>query len=64
MPYLSQLLVGLFKVEGFPQMVIRIEVDVRVILALGRVAVTLLALLQALWVGLFMILLSFPVRLV
>ncbi len=49
-PYLSKFLMGLFKVRGFPQMFIRVQVDVRVVLTLRRVAVALLTLLQALWV--------------
>lgn len=33
-PYLSELLVGLLQVWGFTQMFIRVQVDVRVVLAL------------------------------
>lgn len=41
---------GLLQVRGFPQMFIRVQVDVGVVLAFRRVAVTLLALLQAFWI--------------
>lgn len=62
--YLSELLVGLLQVRGFTQMFIRVQVDVRVVLALWRVAVALLALLEALWVRLLVVLFPLPVWLV
>jgi len=63
-PDLSELLVGLLQVRGFPQVLVGVQVDVGVVLPLRRVAVALLALLQALWVRLLVVLLALPVRLV
>ncbi|TNN31938.1 hypothetical protein EYF80_057902 [Liparis tanakae] len=63
-PDLSELLVGLLQVRRFPQVLVGVQVDVGVVLPLRRVAVALLALLQALWVRLLVVLLALPVRLV
>ena len=61
-PYLSELLVGLFQIRCFPQMFVGVQVDVRVVLALRRVAVALLALLQTFGVRLLVVLFPLTVR--
>lgn len=62
--YLPQLLVRLLQVRGLPKVFVGVQVNVGVVLSLRRVAVALLALLQPLGVGLLVVLLALPVRLV
>lgn len=54
----------LLQVRGLPQVFVGVQVDVGVVLPLRRVAVALIAFLKPLGVGLLVVLLALPVRLV
>lgn len=54
----------LLQVRGLPQVFVGVQVDVGVVLPLRRVAVALVAFLKPLGVGLLVVLLALPVRLV